>query len=95
MSSVVPIDLKTSEVVQVTPEKFSELLVAGKKDIKKKKDKKKPLPPKRSKSVGKKSNDYCFECKSLTENKGTVVNSPYRQSKCASCGSDKKAFVNP
>lgn len=99
MSDITPMDLKTVDIVQVSPDKFSEMLIAGKKTKasaskeastnEKKRSKSKPASAKRAET------DYCFDCKSLTQNKSTVVNSPYRLSKCAKCNSDKKAFVNP
>ena len=93
MDNVAPIDLKTNDIVQVSLETFGELL-AGKKTTKK--TAKKVAKKTGGRKAGDKNlNDYCFGCKSLTVNKGSVINAPYRLSKCADCNEDKKAFVNP
>jgi hypothetical protein len=94
MSTISPIELKTSEVVEISPEKFNEIFVAGKAK-KGKQTKSKSLPKKRSQSKSRKMSDYCFNCKSLTENVDTSLNGSYRLSKCSNCKLDKKAFVNP
>lgn len=92
-----PIELKTGDLVAVTPEQFKDILIAGKKKAKKPSTAKKPSPAKkgRKKSVSDSSTDYCFNCKSLTPNKNSEFNAPYRCSNCGVCGNAKKAFVNP